>query len=562
MKTAQTRSGAAAGMAERLGQPYERARRPIDSRRRTRRPRLRCMIALAALSVSLSGLAPQSFAADDDDDKPRTGRPSLDLWGTDTDFLGTCLATGGEGMEIYAEEGSMDADRVSCGYTNGDGDEIVIDCGVLVGIVVADSCEMSFNTPASTQPPTTGLPPIGKSGGSGSKGKGAIEPPNSPKPAPMPIPPVSPPPPTEPAGRDPSPLRSPGAPPPPAKVVSTKIAARLGDEHLPLPDLTLRRQGDTLEVIGLGISPSRLGCLKDGGCRFTPVKPKGKGKALLVLLENGGFTTGLPEDFGIDVATCGDFDFMIAPGDDLGDLIGEIADLLASAWQCFNPASWHVEHVDLLPYIAEITDVALETASESFILGSGAPLVYDKVVILQDGDFRTSTIRTKLAELARDYEVDVHVLSHGSEDGVGPSSRVTAQDIRALRTVANLDIRAVYQMNCFGSELNGAWRAAGADVVNGADDINYLSLTYAPYLLRWVAGQTFTSALDGSIDDLRAMYEMVFSYVDFYVDDGSFDEADVRQPPLFSLTGSLSFRDEFDASRGILAGNRSLHQYD
>ena len=83
-------------------------------------------------------------------------------------------------------------------------------------------------------------------------------------------------------------------------------------------------------------------------------------RALLVLMENGGFETLLPDELGFDYATCGDFEIEIAPGDDLGDLIAEVIDTIATDIGCLDPANWQHHHVDLRQHVLDVTDTALE----------------------------------------------------------------------------------------------------------------------------------------------------------------------------------------------------------
>src|SRR5262249_29500756 len=140
-------------------------------------------------------------------------------------------------------------------------------------------------------------------------------------------------------------------------------------------------------------------------CQLTHSCPAPSKRALLVLMENEGYKSGLPEDFGITIYRCGSLRLDLGPDESLLDAILRIAgEIATTAIQCSNPANWEAEVVPLTQYVAAIdsftqtvTDTTLEDIGQATIDNSSASTVYDRVIILQDGDFKKSTIRATLA---------------------------------------------------------------------------------------------------------------------------------------------------------------------
>jgi hypothetical protein len=279
--------------------------------------------------------------------------------------------------------------------------------------------------------------------------------------------------------------------------------------------------------------------------KFTPAPTK---KALLVLLENGGFTNGLPKNATIGVPACSTF--RLPAGQDLAAYIGSIAGSLGSALQCLNPANWTTVQIPVTKWVAAVTDRVIEDVTTTAIMNSGVNNKYDKVVILQDGNFNTTRIRQELTAMAPTYKVDVHVLAHGATDAINGS--VTADDIRNFGNIPGLNLRTVYQMNCFGSFLNSAWLDAGARAVNGSSMLNYMSLDYSSFLARWLNGHSFSQAVNGSTAEWTPFYTSVFHFADLFIENGG--QRTSRVPTQFDLFGGLSSADEMSDSAMVIQG--------
>jgi hypothetical protein len=320
----------------------------------------------------------------------------------------------------------------------------------------------------------------------------------------------------------------------------------------------------------VGIRPpiNPLPCIPGVSC--VPTK-----RALLVLMENGGFPLGLPERFAVDVPTCGGFTFAYSSEDTrpfltiLADYVSQVTQIVTKAAQCAVGIGWHTTTMDLTEYVnavnhweLQVSDTVLEDIGRQTIESSRASEVYNRVEILEDDDFKVSKIRSTLAELAPEYRVDIHVLAHGSPTRIGPklsdpAERLTDDAVANLGSIPGLHLRAVYQQNCFGRFMRDKWIAAGADVVNGSKHVNYMSFAYSSFLTRWLDGETFKNAVEHSIADWTPFYTEVFHHLDLYTHPSP-TEALRRNPPEFSILGTLSASDELTSSKMLYSGSTGL----
>lgn len=284
-------------------------------------------------------------------------------------------------------------------------------------------------------------------------------------------------------------------------------------------------------------------------------------KALVVLIQNGGYDGGLPFNPGFDIAvglrfSCGGWNVDLDFGANVFDAIARAGVPPFNA--CLNPNNWSVStrtrHYTASEFVRETTNFAAAQLGVETVYASGAANRYDTIRILKDGDLRVSRIRQELQSLAASYIVDLHVLAHGDESGFGLNGEVTASDLRNLRTIVGLHLRSVFQQNCNGSGLNAAWITGGARVVTGSAGINSMPFAYKPFIDRWVQGETFAEAVQHSYDDVAPMHDAAYRFIDVY-DEGAEQE---RNPAEYSLTGQLSPDDELAGSSQIVQGNGSL----
>lgn len=284
-------------------------------------------------------------------------------------------------------------------------------------------------------------------------------------------------------------------------------------------------------------------------------------KALVVLLQNGGYTGGLPFNPGFDVPTglhfwCDSHAVDLGLGASVWDAIHAIG--MPAFDRCLNPGNWSVNtltrHYTAAELVRDMTNFVAESIGVATVYGSGAAARYTKIVILQDNDLRASRIRGQLQALASSYLVDIHVLAHGDSSSFGLNGEMTDSDIRGLRTIVGLTLRSVFQQNCNGSGLNNAWLYAGAQVVTGTAGINSMPVAYGPFIRRWVAGETFFDAVQHSYSDVAPIHQSAYRFVDIY-DEGA---SQPRSSLELSLTGGLSPDDELNGSVQIVQGNGAI----
>lgn len=101
------------------------------------------------------------------------------------------------------------------------------------------------------------------------------------------------------------------------------------------------------------------------------------------------------------------------------------------------------------------------------------------------------------------YEVDLYIFSHGlpnkfvvSLGEYGDSEMVTRRWLEA--NVRPLNLRMVWQCNCYGSTLNDCWRGLGAKVTGGAQFVNFYPTRFKGFIKRWQDGETFAGACSRS----------------------------------------------------------------
>lgn len=122
---------------------------------------------------------------------------------------------------------------------------------------------------------------------------------------------------------------------------------------------------------------------------------------------------------------------------------------------------------------------------------------YDTVVVLTDEQASFDDLRSTLLNLHRNnHVIDILVNVHGCGSASGANSSfnnagcgtprllfhgadATPQGLKSIRASNGgrpLNINAVYQVSCWGSEFNEAWEEIGATAVNGAEELNYYVL--------------------------------------------------------------------------------------
>lgn len=114
-----------------------------------------------------------------------------------------------------------------------------------------------------------------------------------------------------------------------------------------------------------------------------------------------------------------------------------------------------------------------------------------------------------MLQLARDgYMIDVWIFSHGSRNGFKVSKGKYGQDDFLTEEQINtrlapskaglkqLPIRLVYQVNCWGKNLNNTWSTLGAKVSVGARFVNFYPNQYGKFVNNWNDGVRIKKALN------------------------------------------------------------------
>jgi hypothetical protein len=142
---------------------------------------------------------------------------------------------------------------------------------------------------------------------------------------------------------------------------------------------------------------------------------------------------------------------------------------------------------------------------------------YDKSVLLKEdynpvgqdrptelGKPNREVFLNNLVELADEgFLVDIFLFAHGNDDRIYLANNLSLTndllraELAASETGhAELPIRMVYQMNCYGQSFNQTWLALGAKVVSGARSVNFYPNQFNKFAAEWKKGHVpFSEAL-------------------------------------------------------------------
>lgn len=160
-----------------------------------------------------------------------------------------------------------------------------------------------------------------------------------------------------------------------------------------------------------------------------------------------------------------------------------------------------MEGLRLPPWGSRLLDWATEEYAKA-VVRLQAHRHYDRIVVLEDEQATAAALWQALLA-AGGAAVDVLMLVHGQEGyacGYG-QHHVGADFFEGMRRLrasgaARLQLRAVYQMNCYGETLAAQWLSLGAQAVNGAVGINWLPEPSLSVFLRgWLGGLPFGEAV-------------------------------------------------------------------
>lgn len=108
---------------------------------------------------------------------------------------------------------------------------------------------------------------------------------------------------------------------------------------------------------------------------------------------------------------------------------------------------------------------------------------------------------------AAGYIVDLYVFAHGttgrflvSQGIYGHNAWTTGS--RLQEAVKPLNLRAVWQCNCYGASMNSTWRALGAQVTMGTRLVDFYPTRFRAFAKAWASGKEFRDAVRGSDTEL------------------------------------------------------------
>lgn len=114
--------------------------------------------------------------------------------------------------------------------------------------------------------------------------------------------------------------------------------------------------------------------------------------------------------------------------------------------------------------------------------------------------------------------VDIFIFSHGWSDlflackeGGAYGDNVALTQSWLEPRVRPLNIRMVWQCNCYGSSMNDMWRNLGAKATAGSRFVNFYSTRFKGFIKRWRKGETFAGALRRS--DTKLVHTPVQLYI-------------------------------------------------
>ena len=156
---------------------------------------------------------------------------------------------------------------------------------------------------------------------------------------------------------------------------------------------------------------------------------------------------------------------------------------------------------------------------------------YERVVALTDDEASFDNFLSHLSALsAEGYRIDVILNLHSTDYNVrfSDGSHDIEEMTGALKN-SSIEIRALYQTCCYGSEMIGDWDEYAISAVNGSFKTNSLVM-YSPiyFIDLWTQGLPFSDAVQNArtmeIDKIRS-YEKDFSLIKMMITDDVLEES-------------------------------------
>ncbi len=178
----------------------------------------------------------------------------------------------------------------------------------------------------------------------------------------------------------------------------------------------------------------------------------------------------------------------------------------------------HISGVSLPPWAMRIIDFVAEEYVKFALRWHGVYRRYDRVMILEDARATGPDLHAALVGLSRTHRVDLMILAHGAPGQIigHDGKRIGQETLGPLleakrRDPASVNLRIVWQMNCYGASLAAYWRALGAVAVNGSGGINWLpEPTLSLFLRKWLRGASFSEAVHHSATRAERTWKPIY----------------------------------------------------
>ncbi|MFZ1743413.1 MAG: hypothetical protein WAT93_11185 [Pontixanthobacter sp.] len=267
------------------------------------------------------------------------------------------------------------------------------------------------------------------------------------------------------------------------------------------------------------VRPIEMPSLKPPAPPAPPVKPTRN--ALVIILENGGIVKNLDPalqarlNTTVTFAKCGNFDFPMKQGEDIGRMLNRLAGQISTNADCINPFAWRFTTMKLSDWVDEQTDKMLEDTIKGGNSIIATQRRYDHVAILEDRDATPSVVLARMKQLAPNYVLDVHVLTHGDVEQFIGYRGASFDDNNFFGILRNeqrankpMFIRAVYQMNCSSGTLKDNWESVGAEAVNGTNGaaLNSMPWQYFHFMGNWINDRDSFATSTMTATDEAAFY--------------------------------------------------------
>lgn len=255
-----------------------------------------------------------------------------------------------------------------------------------------------------------------------------------------------------------------------------------------------------------------------------PAAPPSK-RALVIILENGGLMNNVDPtlraalNVNIRTASCGEWEFELRQGESVASLLTRISSLIGNNLQCLDPTRWRIQTLNLLQWLNQQTDLALENTVKAHNSLVNTQTYYDQVVVMEDEDAVPQRVVSMIRALAPNYVIDIHVLTHGDTErfvghnGASFNAATFFNPLMAEKNAGRLYIRAVYQMNCRGGTLKDDWAALGAITVNGTEgeNMNNMPFQYFHWMMHWLNRMGHANASHRSFVEASAYATPIYS---------------------------------------------------